>query len=108
MKAKSNETSARYYVAVLRETDDLIFHIFDFSENTDCVAGVKRAREKFKEKGRDTVLEEGELNSAIEAVAYGCIKYADLSHNRNHVYVFSFDKVKYSIIDAQLFDCNLV
>ena len=26
--------------------------------------------------------------------AYGCIKYADLSHNRNHDYVFSFDKVK--------------
>ena len=26
-------------------------------------------------------------------IAYGCIKYADLSHNRNHEYVFSFDKM---------------
>lgn len=30
---------------------------------------------------------------AQESVAYGCIKYADLSHNRNHEYVFSFDKM---------------
>jgi len=28
-----------------------------------------------------------------EAVAYGCIKYADLSHNRINDYVFSFDKM---------------
>ena len=31
--------------------------------------------------------------AAKEAVAYGCIKYADLSHNRVNDYVFSFDKV---------------
>lgn len=34
-----------------------------------------------------------ELRKAQESVAYGCIKYADLSHNRNHEYVFSFDKM---------------
>lgn len=30
---------------------------------------------------------------AQRAVAFGCIKYADLSHNRNNDYVFSFDKM---------------
>ena len=39
------------------------------------------------------VLTHEELKAAEEAVAYGCIKYADLSHNRCHDYVFSFDKV---------------
>lgn len=34
-----------------------------------------------------------ELKKAQESVAYGCIKYADLSHNWNHDYVFSFDKM---------------
>ena len=34
-----------------------------------------------------------ELKAAQESVAYGCIKYADLSHNRTHEYVFSFDKM---------------
>lgn len=34
-----------------------------------------------------------ELKKAQESVAYGCIKYADLSHNRNHEYVFSFNKM---------------
>lgn len=34
-----------------------------------------------------------ELQKAQESIAYGCIKYADLSHNRNHEYVFSFDKM---------------
>lgn len=34
-----------------------------------------------------------ELKLAETAVAYGCIKYADLCHNRNHEYVFSFDKM---------------
>ena len=42
----------------------------------------------------EQVLTKDELDAAKEAVAYGCIKYADLSHNRNHDYVFSFDKVK--------------
>lgn len=39
------------------------------------------------------VLTPEEFKAAEEAVAYGCIKYADLSHNRVHDYVFSFDKV---------------
>ena len=39
-------------------------------------------------------LSEAEFTAAKEAVAYGCIKYADLSHNRLHDYVFSFDKVR--------------
>lgn len=55
--------------------------------------GLKRALQKLKEKGRDKVLSEEELKAAQESVAYGCIKYADLSHNRNHEYVFSFDKM---------------
>jgi len=38
-------------------------------------------------------LTEEEFTAAKEAVAYGCIKYADLSHNRVNDYVFSFDKV---------------
>nr|CAI5827354.1 unnamed protein product [Callosobruchus analis] len=55
--------------------------------------GMERALDKLKEKGRDKVLTPEELKRAQEAVAYGCIKYADLSHNRNHEYVFSFDKM---------------
>ena len=39
------------------------------------------------------VLTPEEFEAAKTAVAYGCIKYADLSHNRCHDYVFSFDKV---------------
>jgi len=39
------------------------------------------------------VLTADEFTAAKEAVAYGCIKYADLSHNRVNDYVFSFDKV---------------
>ena len=34
-----------------------------------------------------------EFNAAKESVAYGCVKYADLSHSRTNDYVFSFDKV---------------
>ncbi|XP_046394302.1 arginine--tRNA ligase, cytoplasmic [Ischnura elegans] len=55
--------------------------------------GVRRSKEKLLEKERDKVLSEDELRSAMESVAYGCIKYADLSHNRNHDYVFSFNKM---------------
>ena len=35
-----------------------------------------------------------ELSAAQTSVAYGCIKYADLCHNRIMDYVFSFDKVR--------------
>ena len=31
--------------------------------------------------------------AAQKAVAYGCIKYSDLSHNRMNEYIFSFDKM---------------
>ncbi|KAG7204946.1 hypothetical protein KM043_005334 [Ampulex compressa] len=55
--------------------------------------GLKRALQKLKENERDKVLTEDELKAAQEAAAYGCIKYADLSHHRNHEYVFSFDKM---------------
>lgn len=57
--------------------------------------GLKRSQEKLKEKNRQSVLTEKELDEAAESIAYGCIKYADLSHNRNHVYLFSFDKVNF-------------
>nr|XP_002129614.1 arginine--tRNA ligase, cytoplasmic [Ciona intestinalis] len=55
--------------------------------------GRKRCEEKLKEKGRDKELTPEEFKAAQEAVAYGCIKYADLSHNRINDYVFSFDKM---------------
>ena len=55
--------------------------------------GLNRALEKLKEKERDKVLTEDELKQAQKAVAYGCIKYSDLSHNRTNDYVFSFDKM---------------
>lgn len=44
-------------------------------------------------KGRDTILTAEELTAAQKSIAYGCIKYADLSHNRTLDYVFSFDKM---------------
>lgn len=56
--------------------------------------GLARAMDKLKEKGRDQVMTPQELKEAQEAIAYGCIKYADLSHNRINEYVFSFDRVR--------------
>ena len=71
--------------------------------------GLKRSKDKLLEKEREKVLNEEELLAAQTNVAYGCIKYADLSHNRlallifghlyiflfsrNHEYIFSFDKM---------------
>jgi len=55
--------------------------------------GLKRAKDKLMEKERDKVLSEEEFAAAQQSVAYGCIKYADLSHSRHHEYVFSFDKM---------------
>lgn len=55
--------------------------------------GLTRSMDKLKEKERDKVLNPEELKQAQESVAYGCIKYADLSHNRTNEYVFSFDRV---------------
>jgi len=42
---------------------------------------------------RNQVLTPEELTKAQRSVAFGCIKYADLSHNRVNDYVFSFDKM---------------
>lgn len=55
--------------------------------------GLRRSLKKLEDKGRDKVLSPNELSAAQEAVAYGCIKYADLSHNRSNDYIFSFDKM---------------
>lgn len=55
--------------------------------------GLERSAQKLKEKGRNEVLSSEEFTAAQKAVAYGCIKYADLSHNRNNDYVFSFDRM---------------
>ncbi|XP_014341501.1 arginine--tRNA ligase, cytoplasmic isoform X2 [Latimeria chalumnae] len=55
--------------------------------------GLKRSMDKLKEKERDKVLTPEELTAAQTSVAFGCIKYADLSHNRTNDYVFSFDKM---------------
>lgn len=43
--------------------------------------------------GLQQVLTAEELKAAQTSVAFGCIKYADLSHNRLNDYVFSFDKM---------------
>ncbi|KAE9416110.1 hypothetical protein Angca_004073, partial [Angiostrongylus cantonensis] len=55
--------------------------------------GLKRASAKLEEKGRAEVMDEKELAAARDAVAYGCIKYSDLSHSRTQDYVFSFDRM---------------
>ena len=44
-------------------------------------------------------LTENELEAAQKSVAYGCIKYADLSQTRTNDYVFSFDKVLHNNIN---------
>jgi len=55
--------------------------------------GIQRSLAKLKEKDRHNVLTAEELEKAQKAVAYGCIKYADLSHNRTSDYIFSFDRM---------------
>uniref|UniRef100_A0A8C9WDT1 Arginine--tRNA ligase, cytoplasmic n=1 Tax=Scleropages formosus TaxID=113540 RepID=A0A8C9WDT1_SCLFO len=55
--------------------------------------GLKRSMDKLIEKERDKFLTAEELTKAQRSVAFGCIKYADLSHNRINDYVFSFDKM---------------
>lgn len=55
--------------------------------------GLERSKKRLIEKGRDKELTEIEFEIAQKAVAYGCIKYADLSHSRTNDYVFSFDKM---------------
>ena len=55
--------------------------------------GLQRSLVKLKEKGRDQVLNADELFAAQKAIAYGCIKYADLLNSRTNAYTFSFDKM---------------
>lgn len=55
--------------------------------------GLQRSEEKLREKERDKALTSEEFIKARDAVAYGCIKYADLSHDRSRDYVFSFDRM---------------
>lgn len=55
--------------------------------------GLKRAKDKLLDKNRDKELTKEEFEAAQTSVAYGCIKYADLCHNRIADYVFSFDKM---------------
>ncbi|CAH8445303.1 unnamed protein product [Schistosoma margrebowiei] len=55
--------------------------------------GLERAKNRLLEKERNKELTEAEFERAQKAVAYGCIKYADLSHSRTIDYVFSFDRM---------------
>ncbi|XP_059153265.1 arginine--tRNA ligase, cytoplasmic-like [Physella acuta] len=55
--------------------------------------GIKRVENRLRETNRDKELSPEELEKVKESVAYGCIKYADLSHNRTSDYIFSFDKM---------------
>lgn len=55
--------------------------------------GCERSEANLKEKERDKVLSAEEFKAARDAVAYGCIKYADLSHDRSRDYIFSFDRM---------------
>ncbi|CAF1162561.1 unnamed protein product [Rotaria sp. Silwood1] len=54
---------------------------------------IKRLSENLKEKDRHHVLTSEELGKAQKSIAYGCIKYTDLSHHQNSDYVFSFDRM---------------
>ncbi|VDK80034.1 unnamed protein product [Onchocerca ochengi] len=55
--------------------------------------GMKRAETKLLEKERDKMMTSKELELTRDAVAYGCVKYADLSQTRTQDYVFSFDRM---------------
>ncbi|KAK0417930.1 hypothetical protein QR680_013285 [Steinernema hermaphroditum] len=52
--------------------------------------GVRKASEKVAERENMSVEERA---ATSEAVAYNCIKYADLSHNRINDYIFSYDRM---------------
>jgi len=64
---------------------------------TLATQGVERAREYLVKRAEATgtvsELNAEEQEKMFEAVAYGCVKYTDLSHNRTMDYVFSFDKM---------------
>jgi len=55
-------------------------------------AKIRQKEEEKKEKG-GALLTEEEILYSKEAIAYGCIKYSDLSCTRTNDYVFSFDKM---------------
>jgi len=55
--------------------------------------GLERSLSKLLDKNRQEELTPEEMKAAQEAVAYGCIKYADLSRDRNKDYIFSFDQM---------------
>lgn len=55
--------------------------------------GLEKSMAHLKGKERDKELTIEELRLAQESVAYSCIKYADLCHDRRKDYVFSFDKM---------------
>ena len=52
--------------------------------------GIERSHNLLVEKERDKELSADEMKDAASAVAYGCIKYADLRSNRKNDYVFRF------------------
>lgn len=85
-----------YKCILLRERRNLFLKI-SFKDikiqSFTFLKGVSRSLQKLQEKGRDKELTEEELKAAQESIAYSSIKYADLCHNRNHDYVFSFDKM---------------
>uniref|UniRef100_A0AC35TYK5 Arginine--tRNA ligase n=1 Tax=Rhabditophanes sp. KR3021 TaxID=114890 RepID=A0AC35TYK5_9BILA len=54
---------------------------------------VKRAADKLIEKGRNNEMSPEQMIAAQESVGYGCVKYADLSNNRNSDYTFSYDRM---------------
>lgn len=53
--------------------------------------GINRAEESIRK--RETNMTEEEINNAINAIAYGGIKYTDLAGKRTNNYTFSFDKM---------------
>ncbi|KAI3413662.1 hypothetical protein GPALN_011150 [Globodera pallida] len=55
--------------------------------------GVRRAEEKLRSKGREGEFTSEQFREVAESVAYGCIRYADMSQSRTGDYVFSFDRM---------------
>eukprot|EP00043_Microstomoeca_roanoka_P008528 m.82106 g.82106 ORF g.82106 m.82106 type:complete len:650 (-) comp14281_c0_seq1:114-2063(-) len=55
--------------------------------------GITRARQTLEKRNRSGELSGEEEQKVYEAVAYGCIKYADLSQVRTNEYEFSYDKM---------------
>ncbi|OAF64412.1 hypothetical protein A3Q56_07881 [Intoshia linei] len=55
--------------------------------------GVKKAREKLETKPINDKIKKEEFDNICDSIAYGCIKYADLSQTRTKDYVFSYDRM---------------